>query len=76
MSCTASCSTIFYATSALQGPQIPPPLLHGTREALAAAMHSVFLVGIPLAIVMLAVALALPERPLRRTLDVPPGAGD
>jgi hypothetical protein len=59
------------------GVHIPRPQLHGTREALAAAMHSVFLVGIPLAIAMLAVALALPERPLRRTLDVPPpGAGD
>jgi hypothetical protein len=53
------------------GVHIPPPLLHGTREALASAMHSVFLVGIPIAIAMLAVALVLPERPLRRTLDIP-----
>jgi EmrB/QacA subfamily drug resistance transporter len=52
------------------GVHIPPPLLHGTREALASAMHSVFLAGIPIAIAMLAVALVLPERPLRRTLDV------
>jgi hypothetical protein len=51
------------------GAHVPPALLHGTREALAAAMHSVFLVGIPIAAAMLAVALALPERPLRRTLD-------
>jgi EmrB/QacA subfamily drug resistance transporter len=61
------------------GVHIPASQLHGTREALAAAMHSVFLVGIPLAVAMLAVALALPERPLRRTLDVPapaPGSGD
>jgi MFS family permease len=58
------------------GVHIPPPLLHGTRDALASAMHSVFLVGIPIAIAMLAVALALPERPLRRTLDAPAGAGD
>jgi MFS family permease len=58
------------------GVHIPTPLLHGTREALAAAMHSVFLVGIPIAIAMLAVALALPERPLRRTLDAPPSARD
>jgi EmrB/QacA subfamily drug resistance transporter len=58
------------------GVPIPPPLLHGTREALASAMHSVFLVGIPIAVAMLAVALMLPERPLRLTLDAPPGAGD
>jgi hypothetical protein len=51
------------------GAHIPPPLLDGTRGALASAMHSVFLVGVPLALAMLAVALALPERPLRRTLD-------
>jgi hypothetical protein len=51
------------------GAHVPPALLHGTREALAAAMHTVFLVGIPIAAAMLAVALALPERPLRRTLD-------
>jgi hypothetical protein len=53
------------------GVHIPPPLLHGTREALASAMHSVFLVGIPIAIAMLTVALLLPERPLRRTLEAP-----
>ncbi|HET6868107.1 MAG TPA: MDR family MFS transporter [Solirubrobacteraceae bacterium] len=53
------------------GAHIPQSLLHGTREALASAMHSVFLVGIPIAAAMLAVALALPERPLRRTLDAP-----
>ena len=53
------------------GAHIPPSLLHGTREALASAMHSVFLVGIPIAVAMLVVALMLPERPLRRTLDTP-----
>jgi hypothetical protein len=57
------------------GTRVPPALLHGTREALASAMHSVFLVGIPIAAAMLVVALALPERPLRRTLDVA-AAGD
>lgn len=51
------------------GTHIPPPLLHGTREALAAAMHSVFVVGIPIAIAMLTLALVLPERPLRRTVE-------
>jgi MFS family permease len=58
------------------GAHVPPSLLHGTREALASAMHSVFLVGIPIGLAMLAVALALPERPLRRTLEVPADAGD
>jgi EmrB/QacA subfamily drug resistance transporter len=52
------------------GAHVPPALLHGTREALASAMHSVFLVGIPIAVAMLAVALMLPERPLRHTLDM------
>jgi EmrB/QacA subfamily drug resistance transporter len=50
------------------GAHVPLALLHGTREALASGMHSVFLVGIPIAVAMLAVALLLPERPLRRTL--------
>jgi MFS family permease len=51
------------------GAHVPPGLLQGTREALASAMHSVFLVGIPIAAAMLVVALLLPERPLRSTLD-------
>ena len=56
----------------LQGSaHVAPSLLHGTREALASGMHSVFLVGIPIAAAMLAVAVLLPERPLRRTLDLP-----
>ncbi|MGH2894897.1 MAG: MDR family MFS transporter [Solirubrobacteraceae bacterium] len=58
------------------GAHVPPSLLHGTREALASAMHSVFLVGIPIALAMLAVALVLPERPLRRTLEAPADASD
>jgi EmrB/QacA subfamily drug resistance transporter len=58
------------------GAHIPPSLLPATRDALAAAMHSVFLVGIPLAIAMLAVALLLPERPLRHTLDTPEKSND
>ena len=32
-------------------------------------MHSVFVVGIPIAIAMLTLALVLPERPLRRTVE-------
>jgi EmrB/QacA subfamily drug resistance transporter len=51
------------------GAHIPPLLLGGTRAALASAMHSVFLVGIPIAVAMLTVACVLPERPLRRTLE-------
>jgi hypothetical protein len=57
------------------GANVPPALLHGTREALGSGMHSVFLVGIPIAVAMLAVALMLPERPLRRTLDAPMDPG-
>ena len=56
----------------LQGDvRVRPALLHGTRMALASAMHDVFLVGIPIAVAMLVAAVALPERPLRRTLDIP-----
>jgi hypothetical protein len=58
------------------GAHVPPSLLHGTREALASAMHSVFLVGIPIGVAMLTVALLLPERPLRRTLDTPADGSD
>jgi hypothetical protein len=50
------------------GANVPPALLHGTREALGSAMHSVFLLGIPVGAALLAVAIVLPERPLRRTL--------
>jgi hypothetical protein len=39
-------------------------------------MHSVFLVGIPIAAAMLAVALMLPERPLRGTPDIKANGDD
>jgi EmrB/QacA subfamily drug resistance transporter len=52
------------------GARIPHELLGGTREALAAALHTVFLMGLPIAVAGLAIALALRERPLRRA----PGA--
>jgi EmrB/QacA subfamily drug resistance transporter len=52
----------------LQGSaRVPADLLHGTREALAVALHSVFLVAVPLAAVGLAIAFALTELPLRRS---------
>jgi EmrB/QacA subfamily drug resistance transporter len=56
------------------GANVPPALLHGPRQALGSGMHSVFLLGIPVGVAMLAVAIVLPERPLRRTLDDPMGA--
>jgi MFS family permease len=52
------------------GARIPRDLLDQTREALAAAIHSVFVVGIPVALAGVVIALALRERPLRRTHEV------
>jgi EmrB/QacA subfamily drug resistance transporter len=40
-------------------------LLEGTRAALAASLHTVFVVVVPLAAIGLALAFLLPERPLR-----------
>ena len=49
----------------IQGAAAAPALREGTQAALAAALHSVWLVVVPLAVVMVACALALEERPLR-----------
>jgi hypothetical protein len=58
----------------LQGDtRVPAELLEGTRDALAASLGTVFLLVVPLAVAALALALALPERPLRdrRPADAP-----
>lgn len=47
--------------------QIGAELLDGVQHALATSLHSVFLVLVPLAVVALACAVALPERALART---------
>ena len=49
----------------LQGAQAAAALRDGTQAALASALHSVWLVLVPLAAVGVACALALQERPLR-----------
>jgi EmrB/QacA subfamily drug resistance transporter len=50
----------------LQGStDVPAALEQGTRAALSASLHSVFLAMVPLAIVGLVLAFGLPERPLR-----------
>lgn len=47
--------------------EIGVELLGGVQEALAASLHTVFLVLVPLAVGALALALALQEKPLART---------
>jgi EmrB/QacA subfamily drug resistance transporter len=49
----------------LQGGAVPRGLRAATDEALAAALHTVFLVSLPIAVIALVLALSLPIRPLR-----------
>jgi EmrB/QacA subfamily drug resistance transporter len=49
----------------VHGSSLPPGLAAATQDALAAALHSVFLAIVPIAIAGLAIALMLEERPLR-----------
>lgn len=58
------------------GAHVPSPLLHDTQHALASALHSVFLVGIPIAVAMLVASVMLAERPLRSTLGAQGGDDD
>jgi hypothetical protein len=44
---------------------VPRGLRAATDEALAAALHTVFLVSLPIAVIALVLALSLPIRPLR-----------
>jgi EmrB/QacA subfamily drug resistance transporter len=46
---------------------IPSGLLEGTQDALAAALHSVFVALVPIAVLGFLLALRLQERPLRQT---------
>jgi EmrB/QacA subfamily drug resistance transporter len=49
------------------GLHVPHGLEHGTRLALSASLHDVFLVLVPLAVIALVLALRLEEHPLRET---------
>jgi hypothetical protein len=48
------------------GGHLPPSLAEGIQAALSASLHTVFVACVPIAAIGLALALALPERPLRR----------
>jgi EmrB/QacA subfamily drug resistance transporter len=48
------------------GGHLPPTLADGIQAALSAALHTVFVACVPIAAIGLALALALPELPLRR----------
>lgn len=50
------------------GARVPRPLVHATREAMAVALHAVFVVDVPIAAAMLALAVVLPGPPLRRVI--------
>lgn len=47
--------------------QLPPSVAAGVREGLAAAMHSAFLVGLPIVAVALVASVFIEELPLRDT---------
>jgi MFS family permease len=49
----------------LGGGSVPTGLDEGVRQALADALHSVFVASVPLGVVALVLAFALPELPLR-----------
>jgi len=53
---------------------LPPDVQHKVLEAFALSFHDVFLIGIPLAVVALVVALFLKEAPLRTTPAAPADA--
>jgi len=48
--------------------QLPPRLADGVQTALSNSLHSVFLVCVPIAVIGLALAFALEERPLRKQM--------
>ena len=58
------------------GASVPGGLSAGVRAALADALHSVFLAAVPLGLVALLLAVALPELPLRTWSGRDAGAGD
>jgi EmrB/QacA subfamily drug resistance transporter len=49
---------------------LPPPVHDAVIQALANAIHVVFLAAVPLAVIAFAVAWLLPERPLRKTAHI------
>ena len=49
----------------LSGSSVPGDLSQGVQSALSDALHTVFLASVPLGIVALLLAVALPEIPLR-----------
>jgi hypothetical protein len=49
----------------LGGGSVPDGLSNGVQQALADALHDVFVASVPLGIVALVLALALREKPLR-----------
>src|SRR3954447_1308596 len=51
------------------GLHVPRGLVEGTRLALASSLETVFLVLVPVAALGVVLALLLPERPLRQTVD-------
>jgi len=55
---------------------VPGGLTTGVQAALADALHSVFLAAVPLGLVALLLAVALPELPLRTWSGRDAGAGD
>lgn len=50
---------------------LPPAVQTKVLDAFAASFHDVFLIGIPFAVLALAIALALKEAPLRSSHDAP-----
>jgi len=58
------------------GASVPGGLSGGVQAALADALHSVFLAAVPLGLVALLLAVALPELPLRTWSGRDAGAGD
>jgi len=67
----AAASTIHVSGSFSMSPSqlhaFPPGVQHGILESFVRSLHSVFLLGVPLAVVMFALALFLKEVRLRST---------
>lgn len=55
--------------------QLPETIAVAVREGLADALHQVFLVGLPIAVVAVLFAVLIREIPLRHTLDDGPAVG-
>jgi MFS family permease len=53
--------------------QLPPAVREGIRDGLSAALHPVFLAGIPFIAIALLASVLIPEVPLRRTASADAG---